>query len=194
MKRAFAGAATAVVLCLAVARPARAQGGGIGLKAGLSYGSVSNVGLLPGDLHSRSGFAAGLGLESGGPVGFGIEGLYAQRGVTGGAPGDARELNYVDVPVYLRIAAPVPGISPFAYAGPQASFELQCRAGGADCPATGRPTTSYSGVIGAGLRLPGGLTVEGRYVYGLTDLKLNTISTTESYRTRSFLVLVGFGF
>ena len=194
MNRAFAGMAAAAALWLGVAPSARAQGGGLGLKAGLSYSSVSNVGLLPGNLHSRSGFAAGLGLVTGGPVGLGVEGLYAQRGVTGGAPGDSRELNYLDVPVYLRIGAPTPGISPFAYAGPQASFELQCRAGGSDCPTTGRPKTTYAGVVGAGVRFMGGLTVEGRYVYGLSDLKLNTITTTENYRTLSFLLLVGLGF
>lgn len=45
----------------------------------------------------------------------------------------------------------------------------------------------------AGLRFPalGGLSLEGRYVYGLTDLNLSTVSTTESYRTRSLLLLLG---
>ncbi len=193
MRRVILGLAVVGVCLAGVASRAQAQSG-LGIKAGLSYGTVSNVGVLPGDLHSRSGFAAGLGLQTGGPVGLGIEGLYAQRGVSGGAPGDARELNYLDVPVYLRVGMPTPGISPFAYAGPQASFELQCRAGGMDCPANGRPKTTYAGLIGAGVRLVGGLTVEGRYVYGLTDLKLSTVAATQNYRTRSFLVLVGLGF
>ena len=39
-----------------------------------------------------------------------------------------------------------------------------------------------------------GLSVEGRYVYGLTDLNLNTVSTSESYQTRSFLLLAGISF
>ena len=193
MGRTIIGLAVVSAALLGAASMARAQSG-LGIKAGLSYGTVSNVGVLPGDLHSRSGFAAGLGLQTGGPVGIGIEGLYAERGVSGGAPGDARELNYLDVPVYLRVGMPTPGISPFAYTGPQASFELQCRAGGMDCPATGRPTTTYAGVIGAGVRLVGGLTVEGRYVYGLSDLKLSTVTASQSYRTRSFLLLVGVGF
>lgn len=38
------------------------------------------------------------------------------------------------------------------------------------------------------------MTVEYRYVYGLTDLKLSMVSTTESDKTRSSLFLVGFGF
>ncbi|MHB1863973.1 MAG: porin family protein [Gemmatimonadaceae bacterium] len=189
MKRALVGIA---LLAFAAVPAARAQS--IGMKGGLSYGNVSNVGALPGGLQSRTGYALGLGYESGGPIGIGLEGLYAQRGVQGGSAGDARELNYVDVPLYLRIAAPTPGITPFAYAGPQASFEVQCRAGGVNCPDTGRPKTTYAGVIGAGVRLAGGLSLEGRYIYGLTDLKLSTVSTSSSYQTRSFMVLLGLGF
>jgi hypothetical protein len=54
----------------------------------------------------------------------------------------------------------------------------------------------FAGVIGAGLRLSQmyGLSVEGRYIYGLTDLKLSTISSSESYQTRSFLLLAGIAF
>jgi len=31
-------------------------------------------------------------------------------------------------------------------------------------------------------------------VYGLTDLKLGTITSSESYKTRSFMILAGFHF
>lgn len=193
MRAIKSAAAIATALALLGAPAAHAQGG-IGIKGGLAYSDVSNSGVLPGDLHSRTGFAIGLGVESASPVGLGLEALYAQRGVTGGTLNESRELNYIDVPLYLRLAVPSPGISPFAYAGPQVSFEIQCRANGNDCPDTGRPTTTYAGVIGAGVRLAGGLSLEGRYVYGLTDLKLSTVSTSESYKNRSFMVLLGLGF
>ena len=174
---------------------ARAQSG-FGIKAGLSYGDVSNKGLLPGNVSSRSGFAAGVALSLGSPIGLGIEALYAQRGITSSVAGYSRKLNYVDVPAYLRVSLPTPVISPFAYAGPQASFELQCDSDGAACPNSGRPKTTYSGVIGGGLRLAAlhGLSVEARYIYGLTDLKLSTVSTASSYQTRSFLLLAGINF
>jgi len=87
-------------------------------------------------------------------------------------------------------------VSLHAYAGPQVSFELRCRAGSSPCPDTDRPSTSYAAVIGGGARLgaSSAFTVEGRYVYGLTDLKLNTITSSESYKTRSFLILAGWAF
>jgi opacity protein-like surface antigen len=185
----------AVLLLSAVPASARAQVG-FGIKGGLSYGDVSNSGALPGDVSSRSGFTVGLGATLGSPVGIGIEALYAQRGVNSSIAGDSRRLNYLDVPAYLRVALPTPGISPFAYAGPQASFEMQCDADGATCPNSGRPKTTYAGVIGAGLTFGAlrNLSIDARYIYGLTDLKLSTVSTSESYKTRSFMVLLGIGF
>jgi hypothetical protein len=170
---------------------------GFGIKAGLSYGNVSNSGILPGTVSGRSGFAVGLALGGGrGLIGFGIEGLYAQRGVTSVIDGSSRQLDYADVPAYLRVMIPTPGIAPYAYAGPQVSFELSCSGGTSTCPVSGRPKTTTSAVIGAGVRIGAqkGFTVEGRYIYGLTDLKLSTVTSSSSYQTRSFLVLAGFGF
>ena len=192
MKRSLIAA---LAFCAAPAI-ALAQGAGFGIKGGLSYGNVSNNGALPGNVAQRSGFAAGISLATGGVIGFGVEGLYAQRGVTSNVAIDSHRLDYIDVPLYLRVALPTPGISPFVYAGPQGSYELKCGTDAGNCPDTGRPKVTYAGVIGAGLRIGklAGVSVEGRYVYGLTDLKLNTVSTSTSYKTRSFMLLAGFSF
>ena len=174
----------------------QAQGGGFGIKGGLSYGNVSNGGALPGSVTQRSGFAVGVSAVSGGMLGFGIEALYAQRGVTSSVAADRWHLDYLDIPVYVRLALPMPSVTPFAYAGPQASFELKCGTGSFNCPDTGRPTASYAGVIGAGVQLGvlHHLSIEGRYIYGLTDLKLGTVTSSSSYQTRSVLLLAGVGF
>ncbi len=185
-----------ITAALAGAGSAPAQTG-LGLKGGFSYGNVSNRGVLPGNLTERTGFAAGLAAGTGrNMLGFGIEVLYAQRGVTGASGPDQRKLDYADVPVFVRVLFPSPGIAPYAYAGPQVSFELRCRAGSSACPDTDRPSTSYAAVLGGGVRLgaTSAFTVEGRYIYGLTDLKLNTITSSESYKTRSFLILAGWAF
>jgi Outer membrane protein beta-barrel domain len=182
------------LLFLAGLPAARAQG--LGIKGGLSYGNVSNSGVLPGNLGARTGFAAGVALAtSSSGLGFGAEALYAQRGVTSSTGIDSRSLDYLDVPLSARVTLPTPGLAPFAYAGPMVSFELRCRAGGVACPDTGRPKRSYAAVIGAGVSLGGrGVSLEGRYIYGLTDLKLNTITSSASYHSRSFLILAGVPF
>ena len=186
----------AIASLLALPAMVHAQDGGFGIKGGLSYGNVSNSGALPGNVSQRSGFAVGLSAATGGMLGFGIEGLYAERGVTSAMPGASRKLDYLDVPVYVRLALPLPAITPFAYAGPQGSYELKCTTDLGNCADAGRPKLTYSGVIGAGVRIAAlaGVSVEARYIYGLSDLKLNTVSTASSYQTRSFLLLAGFSF
>ena len=191
------GISAAAALLLAMPAPAPAQSG-IEVKGGFSYGNVSNRGLLPGALRERTGFAVGVGVGvSRNLLAFGAEALYAQRGVESSSePDSSRKLDYVDVPLYVRAALPLASVTPFAYAGPQLSFEVRCRSGDAACPDTDRPMTSYAAVIGGGVRLgkPGGFSLEGRYVYGLTDLKLSTVTSADSYQTRSFLILGGFAF
>ena len=185
-----------IALLALAGMPASTQAqGGIGIKGGLSYGTANNNGVDPGATQ-RSGFAIGIGASSSGLIGFGIEGLYAQRGFTSPIVGASRRLDYIDVPVYLRVSLPNPLVAPFAYVGPQGSYELNCNNGGSgNCPDTGRPKLTYAGVIGAGVRLGalGGLSVEGRYIYGLSDLNMSTVQSSSSYKTRSLLLLLGFG-
>lgn len=159
------------------------------IKGGLSFGSVTNSGVLPGNNGQRNGFVVGVGANTGGTIGFGVEGLYAQRGTT------ATHLDYIDVPLYLRVAAPSV-VSPFAYVGPQVSFELKCGANNDICSGSGRPKKTYAGVIGAGVKFASlnNVSVEGRYVYGLTDLSFNTVSSSNSYKTRTLMLLAGVGF
>src|SRR5579864_5161822 len=113
------------ILALSAVSTANAQG--LGVIGGLTWGSTpNNNGALPGTLKANSGFAVGLAAESGGVIGFGINGLYAQRGFTSTTTGVSSKLSYIDVPLYLRLSIPNPVITPFAYAGPQGSFELNC--------------------------------------------------------------------
>jgi hypothetical protein len=172
----------------------------LGIKGGASFGGVSNKGLLPGNLDNRTGFAGGVAVGVRARViGFGVEGLWAQRGLkTSTTTTSERKLDYIDIPAYLKVQLPTPGISPFAYAGPQVAFEIRCRDHGVDCPdasTDGRKTTDYAGIIGGGIKIGNekqfGFSLEGRYIYGLRDLKLSTVTSGSSFKTRSFMILAG---
>jgi hypothetical protein len=196
MNRWPASLAAVALLAAVPLEPAQAQ---VGIKGGVSHGNISNSGALPGDLGSRTGFTVGLSVASAptSVVGLGLEGMYTQRGANSAGNASSFELDYVDVPLYLRLAVPSPGLQPFVYAGPQVSFEVRCRTGVAECEDdSDRPSITYAGVIGAGLRLgeASGLSVEGRYVYGLRDLDLGTVTDEQSYKHRSFQFLLGFNF
>jgi hypothetical protein len=187
----------ALGLTLAAAVPASAQVE-FGLKGGASFGNISNKGLLPGNLKTRTGWAAGASLGyRAGLIGIGGEALFAKRGLKSDGTGDLK-LDYVDIPVYLKIQAPTPGISPFGYLGPQVSFEVTCKVDNVDCANGDRSKTDYAGVIGAGVKFGNesgvGFTAEARYIYGLKDLKLGTVTSSESFKTRSFLILGGIVF
>lgn len=183
MRKTFA--VLAVASLMVVPSVAHAQ---LGVKGGVTFSNVSNSGVLPGDNGQRAGFTIGLGLQTPGPIGFGIEGLYSQRGL------DSRKLDYIDVPVYLRVEASNMAVSPFAYVGPQVSFELNCDFDTVACP-SGRDKVTYAGVIGAGLRFGvRAFSLEARYAYGLSNLELETISSSENYRSRDFMLLAGIGF
>jgi hypothetical protein len=170
----------------------------VGIKAGLSFGNVNTSGVDPGNLEGRSGFTVGLSLGTAGdsaPLGLRLEGLYSRRGVNAANDPDSRRIDFADVPVMLELKLPVPALAPFVYGGPQVSYQLRCVTDAGDCPET-NDGFSYAAVVGAGLRLGGAtaITLEGRYMYGLTDFTWTTISNSESYRTRQFLILAGFGF
>ena len=189
--RLIAALAAAFALCAAPAL--QAQSGGLAVKGGLSYGNVSNNGALPGNVDHRTGFAIGVSATTGGAIGFGVEGMYAQRGITSANAADTRKLDYIDVPVYVRVALPLGSVAPFVYAGPQAMYEINCGTENGTCGGSGREKFTYAGVIGAGLKISG-VSFEGRYVYGLKDLNMNTVSSSSNYRTRSFMLLAGIGF
>jgi len=184
----------ALVLALAAAATANAQVE-FSVKGGLSFGNISNKGLLPGNLKTRTGFAAGVALGwRARVIGVGAEALFARRGLKSDGTGDLK-LDYVDIPVYAKIQAPTPGVSPFGYIGPQVSFEVTCKVDDLNCTGGDRSKTDYAGVVGAGVKFGNeggvGFTVEARYIYGLKNLKLSTVSSSDSFKTRSFLILGG---
>ena len=167
--------------------PAAAQ---LGIKAGLSFATLSNA--RP-DWKTRTGFAAGLSLPFGsGPVTLQPEALYVQKGVAAnGAPANTvPKLAYLDVPVLLKFSLPTMMVTPMAYAGPDVSFRLSCTTGDVDCNDTFK-STDWGVTLGAGVRLGGltGLTIEGRYTWGLNDI--HDVSAGVAARTRTFLLLVG---
>lgn len=185
----------AAIVALALVAVPIGVGAQVGVKSGVSFGQVSNSGVLPGEVGVRTGFTIGVSAFTVGPLSLGLEGLYSQRGVSSQAGANSRELEYFDLPVLVRVMIPT-GISPFVYAGPQLSYELACNSGGGDCPRGDRPKAPKAAVIGGGISFgqETAVSIEGRYIYGLQDLDLETITDEESFKERSFMILAGITF
>lgn len=192
MKRSLIALAAAALYVV----PMAAQGQGLGILGGWSYGQVPSSNTTGhGSLSGNSGFALGIGAEGDGPVGFGVNALYAQRGFRSNLLGNAEQLSYIDVPVYLRVAIQNPVVTPFALIGPQVSFEMNCNANGTDCP-SGRNKTTFDGIAAIGVKFPmmSGLSIQARYLYALQNLDYGTVTNQSNYRQRSFMLLLGIGF
>jgi len=152
------------------------------VKGGLSFAKVTESAYLP-NLDMRTGFAAGisLGLPMGGLT-VRPEVFFVQKG--GKLANDASfELNELNVPLLLQFTFPVPVLSPFLLAGPQAEYELTCTKADVDCVDTN--SLRWGFVVGAGAHV-GGLTVEGRYDWTLSNLADDIHS-----KPRTIMLLVG---
>lgn len=167
----------------------------VGVKSGVSFGNVSNSGVLPEDVGVRTGFTIGVSAFTAGALALGLEGLYSQRGVSSQGGARSRELEYLDLPLLVRLNVPA-GVSPYAYAGPQLSYELACNSGEGDCPRGDRPKSPTAGVIGGGVAFggPTKVSLEARYIYGLQDLDIETVTDEASFKERSLMLLAGISF
>jgi hypothetical protein len=184
---------TALLVAIVVGTPGTmvAQAS-LGIKGGLSFATLTNK--LP-DWKSRTGFAVGMALDlRSGMIGLQPEVLYVQKGVAlDGTPSSsttAPRLGYIDVPVLLKVTIAAPAIQPMFYAGPSVNFRLSCSFNGVDCK-DATASTDYGVVLGGGVRLGGnhGLTLEGRYTWGLKDV--HDPGAGVKNETRTFLVLAG---
>jgi len=188
------------LLLTALATPnASAQ---VQLKGGISHGDLTTTTptVAPGKLNGRTGFALGLAYQdhpSGSHIGFGTELLYSQRGGTSTKTGFDRRIDYVDFPVYLTVSSTSnsKAVAPYAYLGPQASFEVRCKTGLGDCPQDGRQSTVFEGVVGVGLhfRRERDLSIEARYVRGFNDLGIGTADGQGAYDQSALMLMVGVG-
>jgi hypothetical protein len=173
----------AAMLAALIAQPASAQ---IGFKAGLSFASTTESEFIP-DVDTRTGFAAGisLGLPLGSSLRLQPELLYVEKGGKF-ANDQTLEINELNVPVLLRFNMPLPAIAPFVLAGPVAEYELTCKAADVDCVDT--ESLRWGFMAGAGVRRGGGLSVEARYGYTLSEISDNIKS-----KPRAILLLIGLG-
>ncbi len=205
MKRALVVFVAVVALAAFVPQD---LGAGVGFKGGLNFATWKYVGPL--DLESAfvnlkgpvvGGFFS-LGL---GPVAIQPEIYYSRRGVRlEEAPAWMEfQLNYVEVPVLVKITV-LPGpFGPYLAAGPYGSFLLTAKGLMSDGDLevsedikSDFKSTDYGLVFGGGIEFKLAvvkLIVEGRYTMGMANIVADP-GEGESAKNKGFSVLVGIGF
>lgn len=194
------------VLCalLGTATSAAAQPAVFGIKGGANRATVSFDPEPPADvLDQRTGFVGGLFVvvPVAGLIGFQGEALFSQKGTSeDGGAGDLA-LDYLEVPLLLRVGRVSLGRPAFhAFGGPSLGLKLRARATSETFDGETEEEDiaedvegfDFGMVAGAGVDI-GRFTVDGRYTWGLR--RVNSVAADEvTFRNRVFSIMAGVRF
>lgn len=193
MVRRIVGSVAVAALVLTSA--AQAQGIKFGPMVGVNLSSL-NTSTVTASFSNRVGWAAGgfLNVGLGPSVDLGLEG-YFSKGGSDITTLTSLDLNYIQIPGYIKLKLPLPVVTPFLLGGAQVGIQTSCAtsiigAGGTPttCPTT-VSSTDVSALAGIGVEV-GPLIASLRYNFGLSDL--GTINTFTQIKNRQALFLVGY--
>lgn len=174
--RALGFVAVAVLLAL----PQQAIAGvRFGIKAGANVANVNgDVTESLQDWKNTVGFCGGIFLEFnlGKVLTIQPEVLYTMKG-SETAEGGKLDLDYIEVPVLLKVRLPIASIHPFLIAGPAFGWNLQALVDGIEI--SDMPTSDYSAVFGGGLQLGRSLHLDVRYTMSLQKLEIPDIGAID---------------
>ena len=158
------------LLFIAAASMAYAQEFAIGIKGGPNFANIDTDASLADNYDARTGFHLGAFVQFRGErVGIQPEILFSQQGSTlkySGSPDIKSNFSYVNIPVVVKLYT-IAGIN--LQVGPQIGFLTTAEVDDQDVKDQLKKT-DFSLALGAGWDLPFGLTIDGRYNLGLSDI------------------------
>ena len=161
------------LLFVAASSYAFAQEFAVGIKGGPNFANIDTEGSLADNYDSRTGFHLGaFALLRGERIGIQPEILFSQQGSTlkySGSPDIKTNFSYMNIPVVVKLYT-IAGIN--LQVGPQFGFLTSAEFNDEDAKEELKKT-DFSLALGVGWDLPFGLTVDGRYNWGLSDINEN---------------------
>lgn len=157
----------------------------IGLKAGANFSNTDVSGIDNDAITSFHGGAYGMIKLAN--IAIQPEILYSSQGAELSGIGDL-DLNYINIPVLVKYYLPL-GFN--VYAGPQFGILTSAEEGGQDV-SDFYSGSDVSGAVGAGLDLPFGLNVTGRYIFGISNISDNPNPIRDEARNNMLQVSVGY--
>ncbi|GAB5399601.1 MAG: porin family protein [Aureisphaera sp.] len=177
------------VIAVLISSVTFSQGLDLGIKAGVNFASITDAS----GLDNRTGFVIGAfaGVKLGDKLGIQGDLLYSQQGAE--ADVDKIDLNYVNIPVVLKYFVTE---NLHIHAGPQFGFVVDDNIKDVFANVAEAETADVSGVVGAGIDLPMGIRLDGRYNFGLSDVIKSTSSDVniESGKNSVITLSVGYSF
>jgi hypothetical protein len=170
------------------------QGIGIGIKGGPLFSSF-NSDVADHPLDSRTGWIGGLFIGGNRPgiVGVAVDLLFARKKV--GTPDGDVTLDYLDIPVLLRVNAgssSLGGVNVFGVIGPDFQLRLKGKVNFDDSIDDQTAGADVGIAAGAGIEITRFI-VEGRYTRGFRSLAKD-LSADQKITTQSFSVMFGVRF
>lgn len=185
-----------LVLTLAFAVAANAEGTAFGIKAGVNFANIA--GDDTDDLNSLTGFVGGgfVDIPMSPTLSIQPEVFYSQKGAKYEELGTdvSIKLDYVDIPVLLKFTMTGEGARPYFLFGPSLAFSVSSKvsADGESMDLDNVASTDFGLVFGIGVNFQKFL-IEGRYGLGLSDIN-DDETVTESNNNTAFQLMLGYGF
>ncbi len=179
-----------LLLAGALASQASAQTFNLGLEAGANLSNFigSDVSQLGNFNSSKLGFVGGgfLSLNFGQMFAIRPEVLYEQKGNQYSGTTTTVEMDYIEVPVLLKISTGLPVVNPAVLLGPSFSWNTLAQNGGKNI------TNINSSDVG----LVGGLEfdIDKFLVSGRYELGLDNVSSNKNIQNGTITLLVGYSF
>jgi hypothetical protein len=172
----------------------RHEGFGIGVKGGPLFSSLS-VEDVDDLFETQTGFIGGLFMGGNRPgiLGVGVDLLYARRGANIEGIDDRITMDYINVPVYMRINAgssSLSGAIVYGTVGLDLNFLLKSKLGGEDLTDDFQ-RADYGLAVGVGVEITRFL-VEARYTQGIGNIAKDKDDPVTKAKT--FAVMAGFRF
>ncbi len=199
--RLLSRAAGALCLVLALAMSASAQMR-LGVKAGYSRPSYGGSDAANAGTEAMNTFSGGVFLTV--PVAPFLalqpEVLYAPKGaqMTVGTLTGKNKVDYLEVPVLLKLMVPVPALHPSVFAGPYVGYKIRCNVEAAGVSASCGDadtfkSTDFGATFGAGIEMPLlpkiNALLDARYDLGFS--KIEDATNPSNATNRSLNISVG---
>lgn len=183
----------AALVVAVLPKPAFADGFGIGAKGGFVYSGLNFSGASD-VFNSKAGWMAGLFFGNKAPIGVLGELNFLQRRTTDVATGAKTQLNYIDIPVLLKInigSGSANGVSFFVAGGPAFDFKIGDSVSSV-AQVQNYENFDFSLVASGGVELTRFI-IEGRGMWGLKNIAVNHLAAGDLH-SRTFLLLFGVRF
>ncbi len=125
-----------------------------------------------------------------------LEGYWTRKGadqVESGNTVGSVQLDYIEVPLILRVNIPLVVVKPAIYAGPAISFKTSCAVEDLDDSVScdSFKSTDFSGIVGAGIGF-GPITLDVQYDFSFSNI-LDEPSSPSEVKNQTWTVRAAFG-